>query len=119
MRQQGGRDLQAGDAALVGGGGEARDVAGDAAAEGDDEAVAVVAGGDEGIEDLRVAGEVFVRLAVRQVYGDDGFVGKGGSKRGEVMCGDVVVGDDADLPLRVRSAARSSWRLSAMSRRSC
>ena len=39
-------------------------------------------------------------LAVRQVYGDDGFVGKGGSKRGEVMCSDIVVGDDADLPLR-------------------
>jgi len=49
---------------------------------------------------LCVAGEVFVRLAVRQVYGDDGFVGKGGSKRGEVVAGDVVVGDDADLPLR-------------------
>ena len=100
LRQQGGRDLQAGDTALVGGGGETRDVAGDAAAEGDDEAVAVVAGGNKGIEDLCVAGEVFVRLAVRQVYGDDGFVGKGGSKRGEVVTGDVVVGDDADLPLR-------------------
>lgn len=34
------------------------------------------------------------------MYGDDGFAGKGGSERGEVVAGDVIVGNDADLPLR-------------------
>ena len=100
MRQQGGRDLQAGDAALVAGGGEACDVADDAAAESDDEAVAVVTRGDECIEDARPGGQRFVRLAIGQAHGDAGFVGQRRFERREVVRGDGVVRNDADLSLR-------------------
>ena len=100
LRQQGGRDLQAGDAALVAGSGKACNVANDAAAKGDDEAVAVVTRGNERIEDARPGGQRFVRFAIGQAHGDAGFVGQRRFKRGEVVRGDGVVGDDADLSLR-------------------
>ena len=100
LRQQGGWDLQAGDAALVAGGGEACDVADDAAAESDDEAVAVVTRGDECIEDARPGGQRFVRLAIGQAHGDAGFVGQRRFERREVVRGDGVVRNDADLSLR-------------------
>ena len=100
LRQQGGRDLQAGDAALVAGSGKACNVANDAAAEGDDEAVAVIARFNQRIEDARPGGKGFVGFAIGQAHGDAVFVGKCRFERGEVVRGDGIVADDADLPLR-------------------
>ena len=100
MRQQGGRDLQAGDAALVAGSGKACDVANDAAAEGDDEAVAVIARFNQRIEDARPGGKCFVRFAIGQAHGDAGFVGQRRFERSEVVRGDGIVRHNADLLLR-------------------
>ena len=100
LRQQGGRDLQAGDAALVAGSGKACNVANDAAAKGDDEAVAVIACFNQRIEDARPGGKCFVGFAIGQAHGDAVFVGKCRFERGEVVRGDGIVADDAYLPLR-------------------
>ena len=70
LRQEGGRDLQAGDATLVTGGGESGNVANDAATEGDDEAVAVVARFNQRVEDACPGSEGFVSLSIRQADGD-------------------------------------------------
>ena len=41
-----------------------------------------------------------MRFAIGQAHGDAGFVGQRRFKRGEVVRGDGVVSDDADLSLR-------------------
>ncbi len=99
LRQQGGGHLDEVDAAHVRRGGEAGQVADDAAAEGDQGRLAVAFIGQQRVEDLHQAGPVLVFLAVLQHDGDD-FLAGGQQRRAhsfQVQGRHRGVGDDGDL----------------------
>lgn len=97
--EESGGDLEEGEAAEEGGGGEASHVADESAAEGEEGGVAVDGGGEELVVDGGEVLEGFMVFAGGDGGGDGLEAGgfEGGLEGGEVDGGDVGVGDDGDF----------------------
>ena len=97
--EQSGRDAHPVDAAHPGRGGEAREVAHDAAPEGDDEAVAAKASLEQGVVDRLQRGAALEPLAVGDEDDVDGAEGaQGALDTAAVQRGDAAAGHEQDLP---------------------
>lgn len=103
LTEQGGGDLDEGDAALVGGGGKAGQIADDAATEGEEGGAAVGVVLQQAGVDVLQGFAVFVLLAVGQDDAANGYaeLPAGGFDGGEVEGGDGFVADDGGLVANV------------------
>ena len=97
LGQQGGGDLDEGDAALVAGGGKAGHVAHHATAQGDEGAIPAEAVTQQAVEDAVPDLQGFVLLAIREYDLRHLIAGQGLGDLGQIEGGDRLVGDDHDL----------------------
>ena len=97
LGQQGGGDLDEGDAALVAGGGKAGHVADHAAAQGDQGAVPTEAAPQEAVEDAVQTSRVLNRSPSGRTAVWTGEPGERRLDRLQIERGDGLVGDDHDL----------------------